>query len=479
RIGDGNTPKANPQQHYVVSGMLSSINLSPHALAHNADELTRLMGRDVYDLMITDPHVSSSVKLMIQTALADGIQARPTFRSKDPKFKRAQQISDFCARQLTRIQQPFVTILETILTEAFTHGNKVAELTWEIPRFGPDRAKLVLKSINPIQRRRVTFVVDTFMNLVGILGFRVGMGMYPVFGNGFVDKQQLLPKEKFFIATFEPHNNDPRGRSQIRSAFNPWNVKNSIWPECLRFAQFAAVPGLILVAAQDALDVELRNQNGDIVYAADGITPIVQTPEQQLASAGMQMANSRVLAVPHGTDAKFLESKHDGQVFTSLMNLVSEQIAKAIMFVTLANREGRSQARAASQTHLSIWELAIWWLKITIGMMIQQAIFRPAVAYNFGDAVAEEFLPQCSLGDKPIPNFNEIAQGVAQLVGQGAVDEAQLPELDAKMGLEPRDLTDRKPASITIQETTTQNQNPAETPSPQKSPNSDEGEIAA
>lgn len=452
RIKSDIAPKAkpvDPKNQYVVGGALNWFPNIPHTLSHEHDTISRRLGSEILERMMMDPDVYSSVQLCVENVLADGVQTRNRLKAKDPNFGKAQKISDFCGKQLTRLNKPFLATLKSILMDMFVHGNKVAEKKWEIQRMGPYRGKLMLQELRPLPRRATAFVVDAYMNLLGLVGVRADIPMNILPGGGsWVDMSRVIPTSKFFIATIDSKDNDPRGWTQIGCAHNAWSIKQAIWPEGLRFINFSAVPGVILIASE-AKDKEepLRKPDGTIVLDANG-DPIYQTAEQLLAAAGEQLGSHKVLAVPGGTKVHLLETKSSGQVFTGFMELLGEQIAKAIMFVTLANREGRgSSTRAASATHMAMFEIVIWWLKNIVSLMIEDQIYKPAIRYNFGE-VALEWLPQCSLGDKPIPNFNEIAQGIAQLVGQGALDEGQLPEADAKMGFQPRDLENRKPAIL-------------------------------
>jgi hypothetical protein len=101
-------------------------------------------------------------------------------------------------------------------------------------------------AIKPKPLTATAFVVDAYMNVLGLLGAKPGHGA-PSYAGAVIDPKsdQILPREKFAIFTFRPKHGDPRGTSILRPAYAAWWMKWQVHQEYLKYlAQFAG-PGLI------------------------------------------------------------------------------------------------------------------------------------------------------------------------------------------------------------------------------------------
>ena len=168
-------------------------------LPHYVDDITREFGDDLYERMLQDPQVASCIAVLKCSVMSGGVTLEPADKSTPDSL--AGEIADFCRRSLAGLARPLTDTLFEML-DGIAYGNKVAELIYKLPDTGPDTGRLTLADIKVKPRRAVSFVVDTFNNVVGLLGLIPGQG-YPVLLEGFIgdppDTPNLLPRDKFAV----------------------------------------------------------------------------------------------------------------------------------------------------------------------------------------------------------------------------------------------------------------------------------------
>jgi hypothetical protein len=198
--------------------------------------------------MMFDPQVSASVNTLKTGILADGVSVTPAVTDKsDAAHARAQEIADFVADCLDDLDPSIDQTLWTLF-DALAYGSKVAEQVYAL-----DGGQLRLVSLKVKERRTTAFVVDAYLNIVGIIGLMPGQPM-PIVSSLLIDRPEeqpnLLPREKFAILSYWPRDSDPRGTSILRAAYRPWWDKQQTIPEYLKYlAQFAG-PSIIATAPE-------------------------------------------------------------------------------------------------------------------------------------------------------------------------------------------------------------------------------------
>jgi hypothetical protein len=329
---------------------------------------------------------------------------------------------------LENLDTPFDDVLWNML-DACALGNKVAELVWQVvdTTTGP---RLDLRAIKPKPRRMVAFVVDPFMNIVGIAGQQansMGLGL-PSPGAYIANPQYLLPREKFAVLTFRPENNDPRGTSLLRAAYDPWVRKRQVLPEYVKYLAQFATPGLIGTVGPDADDAPDPDKPEQTI-----------TPEEALARTLSSFANSVAIALPDGTQVKVVESQGEGAAILNALAHCDQQIVVGILAQTLATMEGEHQARAAAMVHLEVLDTVVRQAKKSVVRMIRSDILRQWVLYNWGPTYLP-LVPRCTLTSTEQRQKPALMQAVSQLITAGFFQPDQYPALDEMLGSPPRDL---------------------------------------
>jgi hypothetical protein len=405
----------------VAGGRYTWLQNVPMALPFAFDDLTGDFGDDIYDRMMFDPQVSASVNTLKTGILADGVSVTPAVTDKsDAAHARAQEIADFVADCLDDLDPSIDQTLWTLF-DALAYGSKVAEQVYAL-----DGGQLRLVSLKVKPRRTTAFVVDAYLNIVGIIGLMPGQPM-PIVSSLLIDRPEeqpnLLPRDKFAILTNWPKDSDPRGTSVLRAAYRPWWDKQQTIPEYLKYlAQFAS-PSIVATAPEDALP-----------FVPDGDTTAT-TATQQIAAALSAFRNGTYLVLPFGTTTQVLTATGEGQAFMHAFDRFDRQISVAVLHQTLATNEAQHQSRAATTVHKDVLDLLILLGKRAGARMLKRDVFRPLVRFNFGEEAAKLLTPNASLGDVEAEDLSPRMTAIAQLADKGLVFPSQLPQLFADLKL--------------------------------------------
>ena len=189
---------------------------------------------------------------------AEAAQEEAEREKAEVEAELAGQICDFCTTCLDNLTPSFLDVLYDLL-DALALGNRVAEQVYALDVDDDGRQRLALKSLKVKPRETVSFVVDPFLNVIGLQAATIPGTGYPVVTGSVVgDPSQLpnlLPREKFAVLSWNTVNGDPRGTSLLRCVYNSWYLKMQTWGEFAKYlAQFAG-PSLIGTTAPGSVSV--------------------------------------------------------------------------------------------------------------------------------------------------------------------------------------------------------------------------------
>lgn len=438
--------QANPLTEYVAGGSPFFTGTPLRVLPWSVDDISIAFGPELYDRMMVDDEVSASVGTLVSGALSDGIEVVPAVPDKlDARYGDAAAIADFCARSLAALDPMLDDFARDMAHGALVHGHKIAEQVYRLETQGEDAGKLVLDSLKVKSRRSCAFVVDRYLNVVGILAQRnsVTNGAIlaapiladPLTGTNLTENNDLLPREKFAVLTWSMADSDPRGASILRPAYRPWWKKVQTDPEHMRWAAQFASPSLIGTTEENAQPYPATNADGTPQLDAYG-NQLQVSPEQTMANTLAGFKNGTAVAFPFGSTTKPLEVHSDGHQFIAMFDHFDRAIAKAILHQTLATGEGQHDSRAAAGVHQDILDQLIKRLKRTIAHMLKKDVLTPLVRYNFGDA-ALSLVPDLSLGDTVEADKAPQQTSLAAMWTAGMMTPSQLPDAYADVGLPP------------------------------------------
>lgn len=429
---------ADPRRQYVAGSGQAWYSNYARSLPWVFDDLTADFGDDYYERMLYDAVVSSCVTIYKASVLEEGLVLAPAIDDKDEDgYDKAKLMLEYCEKVIDDLDPSMDDTLWSML-DACAFGNKVAELNWSDETTYSGMQHLRLTSIKVKPRRSTAFVVDTYLNVLGLVARIPGIGVPVQTGTilAIADPGQLenlLPRSKFAVLTFRPKDNDPRGTSILRPANTAWWNKMQTWPEYLKYlAQFAS-PGLIGFTPENAEASPALDSNGN---------PIAGTiiyPEQSMVNTMSAWKNGAALAFPYGTLVTVVQSQGEGRAFLAAFDEYDRQISKAILTQTLATGEGQHQARAAASVHQDVLTTLVRQGRRAVVRMLRRDVLQQMLRLNFGAQAAQELCPKISLGNTEQQDWASRANGIAALATAKYLDPSQFPEIDTMLDLPARD----------------------------------------
>jgi hypothetical protein len=255
-----------------------------------------------------------------------------------------------------------------------------------------------------------------------------------------VSWNDIIDREQFLVLTLNKQDEDPRGKSSYRAAFNWYNVKAQMPAEVLRLVLEEIVPKAIAILSENAQPFEYeRDSNNNIVYEDPDTmqVPKMVTAAESLRAIVENLRSGSGAVLPHGTELKPFKTGTtgtDADLAVKIMKMLDDQMENAILHQTLAQSEGEHQARSASQQVAEILHNLIFWIKWTLGMVTLYDLFAVGVKVNFGEW-ALRYLPQVSFGDFVRRDWGDDLEKLADAYFKGFIDDTQRAELMAWLNL--------------------------------------------
>lgn len=452
-------------------------------LGSTKDDIEIEVNSETYDRMENDATITKCKRIIITNVLSDELQMAPgaTEANVGPEeYKVYIELKEFCERVIEGLESPVREQLEQQLGNSIKYGHGIAETQWEYredgsstkpkeekstkaPKGGlsafwakmggffmaekqeeddtPDpgikrpqlrnkKIRLMPKSIKVKPRGAARFVVDEYMNVLGLV---------PKFRTPSVSADQIIDRDKFMVLTVQKHDEDPRGRSMYRPAFNWYNIKTQLPAEMLRFVLEEVVPKAVGTLAEDAPPYEYdRDIDGNIQFEADGTTPKMLTAVESMKKSMSGFRSGSGIILPHGATfepfKKGLTGSTDGLLFNQVLKMVNNEMENSILLQTLAQSEGEHQARSASEQVAQLLYNLVFWIRWLIAKMIETDLLKVAIEKNFG-TWALRYMPFVSLGDFVRRDWASDLEVIARAYFWGFIDDTQREELMAWLNL--------------------------------------------
>lgn len=267
-------------------------------------------GLKIYDEIERDTHAWAMVQKRKKTLISREWQVKP---ASDAQID--VEAADFVREIIDGL--PFDRICEDLL-DATLKGFAVSEIVW-----GRDGARIVPEHIVAHDQRRFVFDQDWRPRLLTWANMRDG---------------EPLPDRKFLIHRHGVKGNNPYGLGLGTRLFWPVLFKREGITFWLHFLEKFAGPTVIGSTPYGALTEEQ--------------TRFVQTLSQIRTSAAV--------AVPMGSDVKFLEAARSGTTsYLEFLTYWDKQISICVNGETLTTDIGNSGSRAASETHADMLQMLV------------------------------------------------------------------------------------------------------------------------
>ena len=394
---------------------------------------TRLDANAIRHLRL-DAEVESDVSMLADSVFAEGVEVMPAVIDEDEAdFQEARDIADFCRKAVSDTRRPLHTVVKEMFKAAFYSGVKVGEIVLRYSNDAEIEGKLVLDRINPKPSSATAFVTDKFLNVIGLVGAKRPGQVYVSTGAVSLDADEIIPREKFLIFSFELEDNDPRGLSQVRAAYGDYCDKQLTREQWKEWRRTSAIPKKFATTAQDAKNVIVKNADGT-PKITNGVQETI-SPQKALMNALEGFANNSAIAAQYGTSVEQLEVTGTGVQFERHHKTCNSAIRKVILGDSLATGEADKDARAARESSKDIIDLRKQALRTVIADSIERDLFRLLTIVNFG-ADKARLTPKCFLGDTEATDW---ATDLNAASGAGyAFAPEHMRQLDAQFGLEPR-----------------------------------------
>lgn len=423
--------KAKPTKEYVSGSPWGVSYGLPQALPGTIDDLSREVGPEVYEAMdASDPIISSSLKLLKIAVLSGGVQITscipptPDGTENEPDHELAEEVAQFNCRVVKALRRPFDQLLFEY-QDGRHLGAKLGEKLYDIPETGPDAGQIVLCDIKIKPRRSWRFVVDRYMNVVGILAASPD-------GSGSV----TIERDKFAVFTSHPVNSDPRGTSILRSVNPAWNMKLLSGPQFYRFLHLFGSPVPIGTCAENAQSRPADSQD-NAYWSAKGVFPVPTeiTPEMDMNVVLEGLKNGACASIPFGSIITFLEAQGSGEAFREAYALFNREMGTGILLQARATQEAKHGSKADSETGTDIVGIYVEFLQGEMAEFVSREILYSANVYRFGKEIADRLAPKVTLGKPSQGALIALMSAVAGLESSGYLADSQRPTLDGELGL--------------------------------------------
>lgn len=487
-------PSALATQEYVAGTPNYRIAAYAEALPWWVDDATRDFGDDLYERMLLDAQVFSCVEVLKLNVLGEGCnlqpavekpqptpspaatrptppgtQRAPDFARKLEEYNLACEVKDFCQGSLDNLAfsggQPFESFLYEML-DALALGSRVAEKVYREDTADPaDYPRLharnygrcwALDRLKPKPRKTVRYVVNPFMDLVGLVAVIPGRAdtsstmAGPFYGTDPARLPNFLPRDKFAVFTYNPRDGDPRGRPVLRPAYDPWWNKCQCKPEFLKYLTQFGSPSLYGTTAPDTEGDFAADDLGNTSGVPPFLDPLYVAPEKKFLQALQRLRNGHVAVGPNGSAVQVINSGGTGAAFLNAFAWYDKQIAKAVLCQLLATEEGEHQARAAAGVHKDVLDIVLRRIRRAVAVLVRHDVLYHLVAYNYGEAVAKKYTPKVTVGSVSDDDWAADAAAVTALVGAAGgqfIKESQYQHFYQMLNIPPPEPENDKPPS--------------------------------
>lgn len=413
-------------REYVAGAGYWSMRIG-QILSNFTDDVEFMVGADTYERMARDPVIAKNLRYQKIAVTADGVQLHPAVSEKDPEIEEARAIRDFCQRNLDNLHRPLTDIIDEMMN-AMKRAHTVAEITYNEPKAtGVDAYRLTLKSIKCKPRNTTAFVVDPFMNEIGLTAWSFGTtGVVP--GAKLANGQKVIPREKFWVLRFETEDEDPRGVQELRPGFNFWQGKCLVPALHLKWLDKSGMPSTIGFTAPNAEDEQEVDEQGVAVPGG-----AVKTAEEAMVDSLAQLESGSCAAFKNGSEVTEIGVTGTGQQFSRGYEEFDRQLDYFMLLQSGATKDSKYGNRSAKGILKDVLDNLIWWRKNKVAQSFRREVLRDLVLHNFGEEKVH-LTPIMMLGDPEGKDWADTATA-AHEIGPDLTD-SQFLKLVRQIGID-------------------------------------------
>jgi hypothetical protein len=417
-ILDPTTPVAEPvpEKEYLTGGSRAPLWGGFQSLASHVLTAIEYGGPYLSDLMLLDEKISGGIRTIKDGVLSQGHQITATVQI-DPEdspddvtqadIDLAFTIEDHCERawrNLTASNE----LLRRML-DAMAYRTMLAEVVRTVPDSGPDAGLYTLDHITVKEPGTWAFVRDAYGNTRGIQGDSINP-------DGRSGPPRILPLEKFLVLPWLPRGSNPGGQGLLGEAYNYWNFKVQLWPRIWEYEELFASPTVHASPPEGAQYNQRRKAYGPDGQAITGEVPATVALHREIVL--MMARGTRVIVTPPGATFDLKTPAGNGAVYQMILEKLDQAILYAMHQTTLTlGVQGKRSNGTTAASGQDMLGLVISYGKWALKEMLENYLWRPHVAMNWGPDVAARFTPEVSFGMTNPEDFSRNSAAIARLWG--------------------------------------------------------------
>lgn len=393
-------------------------------LSKQIDDVVRAFGLAIYDQIAVDDQAASSIATLIYAIMGGEFSVEPRIELEpgetvdDPKVRAdietANRAAELCRRSIDRVPD-FLDQIEAIEFDRTTKGAGLGD-KWFVSAKGPDdeRPVTLLGGLLCRSRDSWDFVTDKAGRVTGIAGISTTTGQLAVFD-----------RSNFLLAVNSPRRGDPRGTSDLRAAYDPWNLKVQARPQRAKYVNQFANPTVDIGYDPNDQPTEGYNERGELE---------TMPPQRQAEVAAWGYHGSAYLVHPMTWTVNLIESKADGGAFNANEESLNTAIARSILLTARVTQESANNSQADATSAVNVFLMKVARRQKSLTTAIEQDIFKEITRRNLGDDAAERLYPK---GMFKMAGHVQAAiiQAVTGLINTKVVPNNVLAKLFRVMGL--------------------------------------------
>jgi hypothetical protein len=398
-------------------------------LSRAIDDVMGNLGSEVYDLMSQDDACSAALSMLVYSIMGGEITVEPAIIAEpgerlddttDPQRKQdiedAQRYADEVQRSIDRVPD-FLDQCEAILTEGLIRGSGLADPSWEVVKGpGDDKPITLLKSLQCRGHRTWAMVVDPYGQFVQVAGYSW-------------DGPKIYDRDRFVVFVNSPRRGDPRGTSDLRPAYEPWNLKVQARPERSKWLATFASPTAVVTYDQNTQPTYPINP----ATGEEDTTLALLTPQAQAERVAANIHGNSWMAVPAGWTVELIESKSDTGAFSQQESDYNDAIIQGILLSSRTLNEAAHGSKADSENSTSTTQIKVGRKEKSFSKALERGLCRVQTLMNHGEDAANRLCPRIKF-----PDTNAVARAdiITAFTGAGwSTTGRQHAHIDARFGL--------------------------------------------
>lgn len=444
-------------QSYLQNRDVSYLGHAVRAIRPLGGHAVAKMGVKVYDEMVaTDPQVAQGVDVIQMAATSNELKFSSAIESNnEDEQELGNGGAGFIEEMFNQMDCDHNEERQKAVFDLVQRGDGFLELEFKSGRHELE-GYMTIDSWHAVDAEDVIIITDSFNRIIGYApyGFPgvtapldswVPADSYITYlfdAYETVEKREealadvkILPKWKVCHFRWQPRSNNPRGRSLLDAASQPWWAKQQIMSVLLGFVEEFGIPRKTGTVSEKAEAVCLYDAKGNPVINAATGQPVEQDPLPNLLGAMYDSPSGGNIALPNGYNLSILEANPQMlEAIIKALDFFNIEISKAILKQHLASSEGQRGSEKGADSHGDILSLLILYCKSIQRRTIQQ-IIKSLLVSNFGRE-NRRYTPNVDIGDAD--GLPVTLSEIGFLTQANYFAPSQFSDLDRRMGFKVR-----------------------------------------